>query len=43
MPMLIFGGVAFAAVLLALLLPETLGEKLPDTVSDYLLNKKKAI
>lgn len=32
LPLLLFGGVSFFAGLLALALPETFGEKLPDTV-----------
>ena len=34
MPMLIFGSFSIAAALLTLLLPETLGKLLPDTLDD---------
>jgi OCT family organic cation transporter-like MFS transporter 4/5 len=33
LPLLVFGGFAFTAGILALLLPETLGIKLPDTIA----------
>lgn len=34
LPLLIFGAVAFTAGLLASFLPETLGNKLPDTIEE---------
>jgi OCT family organic cation transporter-like MFS transporter 4/5 len=34
LPLLLFGLVSFIAAVLALLLPETLGARLPDTVQE---------
>lgn len=36
LPMILFGGVAIFAGLLALKLPETMGKKLPETVKEAL-------
>lgn len=34
LPLLIFGGLAFAGGLMALLLPETMNKTLPDTIQE---------
>ncbi|XP_069127358.1 organic cation transporter protein-like isoform X3 [Argopecten irradians] len=43
LPLILFGGLSVSAGLLALLLPETAGKPLPQTIEDCLNNKSKKV